>query len=253
MENGNGHALRIYTGPQYALRRATSQCWTGKHDYSKSRVSPNTSPFPYLPPDSQLHVQDPCIANWARLESHMSQFMLETIKLSATGHGDDTYRSFEQFLETNIAGFPLIKATLTGYYTMYPTVDRQTITTLFAYLKPMVTHSFTHRSTAGRIARPSSRWSGGSRPTTPLQFPRPLHPPRAAASPSRRRASLPTHSTGIFSASVSASFPTSSTPSPQPTSSSPRLHVSVFVVRDKVSPTTASHGSSPTISSSIFV
>jgi hypothetical protein len=69
----------------------------------------------------------------------MSQFMLATIKLSATGHGDDTYRSFEQFLET-IAGFPLIKATLTGYYTMYPTVDRQTITTLFAYLKPMVTH-----------------------------------------------------------------------------------------------------------------
>jgi hypothetical protein len=50
----------------------------------------------------------------------MSQFMLATIKLSATGHGDDTYRSFEQFLET-IAGFPLIKAKLTGYYTLRPT------------------------------------------------------------------------------------------------------------------------------------
>jgi hypothetical protein len=75
----------------------------------------------------------------AEMELHMSQFMLATIKLSATGHGDDTYRSFEQFLET-IAGFPLIKATLTGYYTMYSIVGRQTNTTLFAYLKPMVTH-----------------------------------------------------------------------------------------------------------------
>jgi hypothetical protein len=50
----------------------------------------------------------------AELEVHMSQYMLATIKLSATGHGDDAYRSFEEFLET-IAGFPLIKATLTGY------------------------------------------------------------------------------------------------------------------------------------------
>ncbi len=54
----------------------------------------------------------------------MSQFMLATIKLSATGHGDDTYRSIEQFLET-IADFPLIKAALTGYYTMHPTHRRQ--------------------------------------------------------------------------------------------------------------------------------
>jgi hypothetical protein len=52
----------------------------------------------------------------AELELHLSQFMLATIKLSATGHCDDTYRSFEQFLET-IAGFSLMKATLTGYYT----------------------------------------------------------------------------------------------------------------------------------------
>ncbi len=37
------------------------------------------------------------------LEVHMSQYMLATIKLSATGHGDDAYRCFEQFLET-IAG-----------------------------------------------------------------------------------------------------------------------------------------------------
>ncbi len=30
----------------------------------------------------------------AQLELYMSHFMLATIKLSATGHGDDTYRSF---------------------------------------------------------------------------------------------------------------------------------------------------------------
>jgi hypothetical protein len=40
----------------------------------------------------------------AELELHMSQFMLATIRLTATGHGDDPYRTFEQFLET-IAGF----------------------------------------------------------------------------------------------------------------------------------------------------
>jgi hypothetical protein len=63
----------------------------------------------------------------AELEVHISQYMLATIKLLTTGHRDDAYRSFEQFLEI-IAGFPLIKATLTGYYTLHPTVDRQTIT-----------------------------------------------------------------------------------------------------------------------------
>jgi hypothetical protein len=63
-----------------------------------------------------------------------------------------------QFLET-IAGFPLIKATLTGYYTLHPTVDRQTITTLFAYLKPMVTHLIDQTG--------SAPFSGGAATLTP--------------------------------------------------------------------------------------
>ncbi len=88
----------------------------------------------------------------------MNHFMPATIKLSATGHGDDTYRSFEQFLE-NIAGFLLIKATLTGYYTLYPTVDRQTIATWFAYLKPMVTHLVNQTG--------SAPFSGGAVTPTP--------------------------------------------------------------------------------------
>jgi hypothetical protein len=84
--------------------------------------------------------------------------MLTTIKLSATGHGDDTYRSFEQILET-ISGFPLFKVALTGYYTLYPTVDRQTITTLFAYLKAMVTHLIDQTG--------SAPFSGGAATLTP--------------------------------------------------------------------------------------
>jgi hypothetical protein len=88
----------------------------------------------------------------------MSQFMLATIKLSATGHGDDSYRSSEQFLET-IAGFPLIKATLAGYYITYPTIDRQTIAILFAYIKAIVTRLI------GQTG--SVPFSGGAATTTP--------------------------------------------------------------------------------------
>jgi hypothetical protein len=84
--------------------------------------------------------------------------MLATTKLSATGHGDDAYCFFKQFLEI-IAGFPLIKATLTEYYTLHPTVDRQTITTLFAYLKPMVTHLIDQNG--------SSPFSSGAATLTP--------------------------------------------------------------------------------------
>jgi hypothetical protein len=94
----------------------------------------------------------------------MSQYMLGTIKLSAKGHGDDTYRSFEQFLET-IAGFPLILATLTGYYTLHPTVDRQTITTLFAYLKPMVTHLIDQRDPPRSQVAPQHRLPKALSPT----------------------------------------------------------------------------------------
>jgi hypothetical protein len=64
-------------------------------------------------------------------------------RLSATGHGEDTYRYFELFLES-IKGFPLISTTLDGFYQRFyqrcPTVPQQSITTLFGYLEPMVSH-----------------------------------------------------------------------------------------------------------------
>ena len=75
----------------------------------------------------------------AELEAHMGKFVLASLKLTATGHGEDSYRYFELFLET-IKGFPLISTTLDGFYQRYPTVPQQTITTLFGYLEPMVSH-----------------------------------------------------------------------------------------------------------------
>jgi hypothetical protein len=69
----------------------------------------------------------------------MGKFVLASINLSATGHGEDTYRYFELFLKS-IKGFPLISSTLDGFYQRYPTVPQQSITTLFGYLEQMVSH-----------------------------------------------------------------------------------------------------------------
>ncbi len=41
------------------------------------------------------------------LEKHMTSFMLASMKLSTTGHGEDPYRYFEWFLAT-IKAFPLM-------------------------------------------------------------------------------------------------------------------------------------------------
>ena len=75
----------------------------------------------------------------ADLDQHMIAFMLASMKLSATGHGEDPYRYFEWFLAT-IKGFPLISTTMVGFYAMHPLVAQQTITNLFAFLTPQVTH-----------------------------------------------------------------------------------------------------------------
>ena len=69
----------------------------------------------------------------------MAAFMLASMKLSATGHGEDPYRYFEWFLAT-IKGFPLISTTMVGFYALHPLVAQQTITNLFAFLTPQVTH-----------------------------------------------------------------------------------------------------------------
>ena len=73
------------------------------------------------------------------LEKHMTSFMLASMKLSATGHGEDPYRYFEWFLAT-IKAFPLIATTMVGFYGTHPLVAQQTITNLFAYLTPQVIH-----------------------------------------------------------------------------------------------------------------
>jgi hypothetical protein len=43
----------------------------------------------------------------AELETHMNLFMLASIKLTASGHGENPYRYFEMFLES-VKGFPLL-------------------------------------------------------------------------------------------------------------------------------------------------
>jgi hypothetical protein len=52
------------------------------------------------------------------LEKHMTSFMLASMKLSATGHGEDPYRYFEWFLAT-IKAFPLIATTMVGYLQIF--------------------------------------------------------------------------------------------------------------------------------------
>jgi hypothetical protein len=70
----------------------------------------------------------------AELEAHMDEFVLASLKLSATGHREDNYCYFELFLES-IKSSPLISTTLDGFY------QRNLIsTTLFGYLEPRVSH-----------------------------------------------------------------------------------------------------------------
>ncbi len=103
----------------------------------------------------------------ADLEAHIGKFLLASLKLSATGHGEEPYRYFELFLES-IKGFPLISTTLDGFYQRYPTVPQQNITTLFGYLESMVSHLINQTG--------STPFSGGA--TTPAPAPK--------ANPNRR-------------------------------------------------------------------
>ena len=81
----------------------------------------------------------------AELETHMNLFMLASVKLTASGHGENPYRYFEMFLES-VKGFPVIRQQLPGFFTAYPTVNRQTITVLFPFLRPLITHMMAESS-----------------------------------------------------------------------------------------------------------
>ncbi len=64
--------------------------------------------------------------------------MLASMKLSATGHGEDPYRYFEGFPATIRGAFPssLVVTAIAGYYNTHPLVVNQTIASLFAHLTP---------------------------------------------------------------------------------------------------------------------
>ena len=81
----------------------------------------------------------------AELETHMNLFMLASIKLTASGHGENPYRYYEMFLES-VKGFPVLRQQLSGFFTAYPTVNLQTITVLFAFLRPLIPHMMAESS-----------------------------------------------------------------------------------------------------------
>jgi hypothetical protein len=75
----------------------------------------------------------------------MNLFMLASIKLTASGHGENPYRYFEMFLEP-VKGFPVLRQKLPGFFTAYPTVNQRTIMVLFAFLRPLITQMMAESS-----------------------------------------------------------------------------------------------------------
>jgi hypothetical protein len=75
----------------------------------------------------------------ADLERHMNKFMLAAKKLTVSGQGKTAYEYFEAFLET-VQGFPVVPQNMSTYYAIHPTVQQQTIDTLFPYLKSQHPH-----------------------------------------------------------------------------------------------------------------
>jgi hypothetical protein len=101
----------------------------------------------------------------ADIEMHMASFMLASMKLSATGHGEDPYRYFEGFLAT-IQDFPLVVTAIAGYYNTHPLVANQTIASLFAYLTPQVPHLIAQTGTApfsGEVSTPALNGNKGKK------------------------------------------------------------------------------------------
>ena len=64
----------------------------------------------------------------------MNKFMLASKKLTQAGQGKQPYEYFEAFLET-VHAFPVVAGSMSTYYDAQPTVDLQTIDSLFPYLK----------------------------------------------------------------------------------------------------------------------
>ncbi len=106
----------------------------------------------------------------AELEAHMGKFVLASLKLSATGHGEDSYRYFELFLES-IKGFPLISTTLDGFYQRYPTVPQQNIRAQpRSQVGPSLPKPLPLALTDARKSRVSKRASGATGPTRERQL-----------------------------------------------------------------------------------
>jgi hypothetical protein len=73
------------------------------------------------------------------LTKHMSSFLLASQRLTRSGQGETAYKYFKMFLET-VTSFPSIGMCLTTYYSAYPLIVNQSVTTLFPYLETMKDH-----------------------------------------------------------------------------------------------------------------
>jgi hypothetical protein len=78
----------------------------------------------------------------------MDKFLLAAKKMTLAGQGKQPNEYFEAFLAT-VQAFPVVASSVSTYYALQPTVDVQTIETLFPYLKAQ--HPYMMR-TAGASA-----------------------------------------------------------------------------------------------------
>jgi hypothetical protein len=70
------------------------------------------------------------------LTKHMSTFLLASQRLTRSGQGETAYNYFKLFLET-VSDFPYNGMCLTTYYSAYPAIINQSLTTLFPHLENM--------------------------------------------------------------------------------------------------------------------
>jgi hypothetical protein len=70
------------------------------------------------------------------LTKHTFTFLLVSQRPTRSGQGETAYNYFKLFLES-VSGFPSIGICLTTYYSAYPAIANQSLTTLFPHLENM--------------------------------------------------------------------------------------------------------------------
>jgi hypothetical protein len=90
----------------------------------------------------------------------MGNFLLASQRLTRSGQGETPYHYFELIYLVTVAGFPLVALAMMGYYSRYPAIAQQNLSTLFPFLDDMKDHL-----TKTDPASPFSGAAGGSAQT----------------------------------------------------------------------------------------